>query len=395
MEKVRVRMLGGFSLEFGGRTLEDHGNRVRRSWLLLAYLLCNRERGVPQKELIDLLWGEEGSVNPSSVMKTTLHRARSLLSQLDEAAGPGMILTKRGVCRWNPEAEVSLDAEEFESLCRRAGEAEAEERLELYLRALSLYQGDFLGKYASEMWIVPISAYYHGIYVQAALEALALLEDQERQGEIAALCRRALVFEPYSENLYQHLMRSLLALGENGEAAAVFEDMSKLLSDNFGIDPAQESRRLYQEALRTVNTQAVSMRMVQEQLQEGDGEGGALMCGYDSFKTIYHAEARALARSGDAVHLCLLSVSGPDREALSKRSLDRYMAALQELIRGSLRKGDVAARCSVSQYILLLPQATYESSCMVCERLTRSFADQYPRSPVFMRYAVQALTPNV
>ena len=390
---LRVRMLGSFSLEWNGTSLQDTGNRLQRSWLLLAYILCNRNRAIPLKELIDLLWGEDGSVNPSGVMKTTLHRTRSLLGRLAGAEGPGMILARRGVCLWNPEIEVSLDTDEFESLCRRAGAEKDEERqLETYLQALALYQGDFLSKYSSEMWVLPISAYFHSLYVQTALEVLPLLARRDRQEEAAALCRQALVLEPYSEVLCQHLLRALLALGESRAAAAVYEDMCKQLADNFGVEPARETRLLYQEALQTVNSQVVSMRTVQEQLREEDS-GGALMCGYDSFKIIYHAEARAVARSGDAVHLCLLSVSG--REALSRRQLDHYMVSLQDLIRSSLRKGDVAARCSVSQFILLLPQATYESSCMVCERLTHSFSDRHPRSQILVRYSVQALTPNV
>ena len=79
---------------------------------------------------------------------------------------------------------------------------------------------------------------------------------------------------------------------------------------------------------------------------------------------------------------------------LSKRSLDRCMENLQELIRFSLRRGDVAARCSVSQYILLLPQANYENSCMVCERDIRAYCRQYPHSPATLHYSVQPLEPN-
>ena len=69
------------------------------------------------------------------------------------------------------------------------------------------------------------------------------------------------------------------------------------------------------------------------------------------------------------------------------------MENLQEL-RTSLRKGDIAARCSVSQYILMLPQANYENSCKVCERIIRAFARRYPRSPACLHRSVQTLGPN-
>ena len=71
------------------------------------------------------------------------------------------------------------------------------------------------------------------------------------------------------------------------------------------------------------------------------------------------------------------------------------MENLQELIRFSLRRGDVAARCRVSPYILLLPQANYENSCKVCERIIKGFCRQYPHSPAQLHYSVQPLEPNL
>lgn len=210
----------------------------------------------------------------------------------------------------------------------------------------------------------------------------------------AELCRSAITIEPYNELIYQHLMRDLLAQGQQREVISIYEDMSQLLFDNFGIMPADESRALYREAVRTVNDRAVSMGTLREQLREPDGLSGALFCDYDFFKVIYHAEARAVARSGDAVHICLLSVTDAAGEELAKRSLDRCMENLQELIRTSLRRGDIAARCSVSQYILMLPQANYENSCKVCDRIVRAFFRQYPHSPAKLHFTVQPLEPN-
>ena len=71
------------------------------------------------------------------------------------------------------------------------------------------------------------------------------------------------------------------------------------------------------------------------------------------------------------------------------------MQNLLGVIRSSLRRGDVASRCSVSQYILLLPQANYENSCMVCDRIVKAFGRQYPHSPAVLRFSVQPLDPKL
>lgn len=393
---LEVRMFGNFSVRKDDQEINDSDNRSRKVWLLLAYMIYCRSRSITQDELVGLLWSDgESSSNPLNALKTMFHRVRSSLNQLDSTAGHSLIIRRDGNYTWNPDVPFFFDVDEFERLCRAGAMAQDDgQRLENYLQALDLYRGDFLQKLSSEAWVIPISAYFHNLYIHTLLETLTLLEERDQMDQAAGLCRSAITIEPYNELIYQHLMRDLLAQGQQREVISIYEDMSQLLFDNFGIMPADESRALYREAVRTVNDRAVSMGTLREQLREPDGLSGALFCDYDFFKVIYHAEARAVARSGDAVHICLLSVTDAAGEELAKRSLDRCMENLQELIRTSLRRGDIAARCSVSQYILMLPQANYENSCKVCDRIVRAFFRQYPHSPAKLHFTVQPLEPN-
>ena len=195
------------------------------------------------------------------------HRVRASLNQLDGAAGHTLIIRRDGCYAWNTDVPFTYDVDDFERLCRAgAAMSDSEERLATYLKALELYQGDFLQKLSSEPWVVPISAYYHNLYIQTLLMTLPLLEDAARPDEAVALCRKAVEVEPYNELLYQHLMRSLLDLGQQRAAITVYEDMSQLLLDNFGIMPSDESRSLYREAIRTVNERAISIGTIREQL---------------------------------------------------------------------------------------------------------------------------------
>jgi DNA-binding SARP family transcriptional activator len=396
LNTLKVRMLGGFSIRLGGEEISDADNRSRKVWLLLAYILYCRSRTVPQEELMSLLWGEEeGSSNPNNALKTMFHRVRTALDQLGGGVGHTLIVRREGSYAWNNEISLSLDTEEFERLCRAgAAEPDAKKRLALDQAALELYAGDFLPKLSSEPWVVPISAYFHNLYVQTVLDAVSLLENSARWDEVAALCRRGVELEPYDENLYAHLMRSLLNLEDQKGAVAVYQNMSDLLFENFGTAPSDEVKALYRQAVHTINEREVNLGVVRDQLREDSGEsGGALLCDYDFFKMIYRAEARSVSRSGSAVHIGLLSV-GSEKGTLSKRSLDVCMDNLRDLICSSLRKGDIASRCSVSQYILMLPMANYENSCRVCERIVKAFTRQYPHSPAVLRYSVQPLEPN-
>lgn len=390
---LQVQMLGQFTLRYGDRTISDSDDRSRRVWSLLAYMLYNHGRSFAQEELIHLYWSNgEKSADPGNALKSIFHRIRTALDKLQPGLGRLLIRRKAGRYFWNNVMPLSLDIEDFEAHFHAAEAAGDDDvRLAEYQAALALYAGDPLPRMTDEIWTIPIVAYYHSLYTRAAAGAIELLEKQERTAEAVALCRRAIHIEPYQEDLYEHLMRGLLRTGDMKGAMSVYEEMSELLFAHFGVMPSETLRTLYRQATRTVNDRTLTMDEVCSQLAEPAPHSGAMVCEYDFFKILYRAEARSIARNGHSANICLLSVSGKDGEMLARRSLDPAMNNLQVLVQNNLRRGDVIARCSISQYIILLPQANYENSRMVADRLVSAFYRRYPHSPARLRYTVQPL----
>lgn len=390
---LQVQMLGQFTLRYGDRTISDSDDRSRRVWSLLAYMLYNHGRSFAQEELIHLYWSNnEKSADPGNALKSIFHRIRTALDKLQPGLGRLLIRRKAGRYFWNNVMPLSLDIEDFEAHFHAAEAAGDDDvRLTEYQAALALYAGDPLPRMTDEIWTIPIVAYYHSLYTRAAAGAIELLEKQERTAEAVALCRRAIHIEPYQEDLYEHLMRGLLRTGDMKGAMSVYEEMSEQLFAHFGVMPSETLRTLYRQATRTVNDRTLTMDEVCSQLAEPAPHGGAMVCEYDFFKILYRAEARSIARNGHSANICLLSVSGKDGEMLARRSLDPAMNNLQVLVQNNLRRGDVIARCSISQYIILLPQANYENSRMVADRLVSAFYRRYPHSPARLRYTVQPL----
>lgn len=391
---LQVQMLGQFTtLRYGDRTISDSDDRSRRVWSLLAYMLYNHGRSFAQEELIHLYWSNsEKSADPGNALKSIFHRIRTALDKLQPGLGRLLIRRKAGRYFWNNAMPLSLDIEDFEAHFHAAEAAGDDDvRLAEYQSALALYAGDPLPRMTDEIWTIPIVAYYHSLYTRAAAGAIELLEKQERTAEAVALCRRAIHIEPYQEDLYEHLMRGLLRTGDMKGAMSVYEEMSEQLFAHFGVMPSETLRTLYRQATRTVNDRTLTMDEVCSQLEEPAPHGGAMVCEYDFFKILYRAEARSIARNGHSANICLLSVSGKDGEMLARRSLDPAMNNLQVLVQNNLRRGDVIARCSISQYIILLPQANYENSRMVADRLVSAFYRRYPHSPARLRYTVQPL----
>ena len=378
---LRVQTLGGFSIRRGEAALT--GGRSRKLFLLLAFLIWERARPVSYGELTDLLWAgrEGGSLN---ALKAVLHRARSALDQLEPGCGKALILSREGGCQWNPEVSLVLDAEDFARLLAAGG-------LESRLEALALYRGDFLPSLAGHPWADARSVALRRQYLETLLAVLPALAEADRRQEIADLSVTACALEPCREDLCRLRMEALLRLGRCQEAAQAYGALHDHLLSRLGVLPSQALRDLYREALGERDPRAVSPATLLETLLEPP-RSGSLRCGFDAFRTICHSTARMAGRSGQPVHIALLTAAGDD--SLARRSLDRAMDHLEEVLREGLRRGDAAARCGAGQFILLLPQADYDASRTVCARLVRSFTRRYPHSPVHITCFVQPLPPN-
>ena len=118
-----------------------------------------------------------------------------------------------------------------------------------------------------------------------------------------------------------------------------------------------------------------------------------MICEFEFFRVLYRSVARSMERSGLTAHIVLLSMTG-DGGDVSRRKIDGAMDKVEEQIRLSLRKGDVAARCSASQYVILLQQANYENSIMVCNRIKKAFCRRYPHSEAVLNWEVQPIRPD-
>lgn len=395
MKSIQICMLGEFSLRAGTVILSDSGNRSKRIWGLLAYLICHRGRTIPQQKLISILWGDDSdSSNPENALRITMHRLRALLDQLWPGAGHELILRKDGHYGWNDQIPVTLDCDRFEALSQQSS-SDGDARLQACLDALGLFRGEFLPRQASEMWVIPIGTHFHNLFLQTTLEAASLLAERGRHEEAVHICRKAIAAEPYHEPLHQILMQELAASGNSKGAATVYEALSKRLFDDFGIRPSAQTQEIYRTAAHSPENRFLPMEEVLQHLQEPEGNTGAMECDYDYFKVLCYAQSRAIERNGNATHIGLLRLISPDEKPLTKRSMDRIMEQLGETLRRNLRRGDAISRCSSSQYIIMLPNANYEDSCMVCRRIIAAFTRVHPHVHAKINFMVQPLMPGI
>ena len=390
MKRLQVCMLGDFSISETNRDISNTGNRSRKVWSLIAYLLYHRGNVIRQSELIDRLWGDnQSSLNPGGALKTLLYRARAELDDLWDGAGKQLILScGDGYC-WNNDVEVFLDYEAFEQL----GDEDSDMSLDEKVERMALYQGDFLEKMNSELWVLPIAAYYHNQFISSLLSIVPEMIEAGRCNEALRFCSVASKLEPYNEEVHCLYMRAYLACGQQKKAIDVYDALSERLLSDLGVIPSEATRAMYHEAIKTHNSYAISIDTLQGQLRENSDEMGALICEYDFFRVLYFSMARSVMRSGIAVHIALISAVDKNGE-LPLKKIEKVMPNVEDVIQHSLRRGDSAARCSASQYVIMLPRANYENTCMVCERIIKAYYKKHARNDVILRYEVRALEPD-
>ena len=289
-----------------------------------------------------------------------------------------------------------MDTEEFSDLIIEASNEKYSDkkRMELYSEAFSIYQGDFLPKLAGELWIIPLSTYYHSLYVQSVLSYSEILLRSEKFSEIVELCSNSLQIEPFDERLHAILITSLMKQGKNNHAINHYQTATELLYQRLGVHPSPELREIYMKIMNQQNSLETDLELIQNDLKETTYNLGAYFCEYGVFKEIYRLENRRAMRQGTCLHLALMTVSLSDGTVPPLDLLNKTMDKLRDIIPLNLRRGDVFCRYSGAQFALLLPSANYENGKLVLTRIVQAFQKKHRNNSLKINYKLQELDLN-
>ncbi|WMI82272.1 BTAD domain-containing putative transcriptional regulator [Anaerotignum sp. MB30-C6] len=396
-EEFRVTMLGEFTIEYGDSIISDQSNRSKKVWTLLEYIIVHRKRFVSQDELIDLLWSDSNSRDPINTLKVLMHRVRSTLEDLDFEDSRRMILYRNGAYGWNQDYTCVTDIDEFQRLIYESDQETEDDarKIALLLQAESLYQGHFLQKKASEPWVIPIANYYRTLYNRVVLDLAHMLFEHKKYEQLASVCQKAILFEPYEEQFYIYLIQVLICTGHLEKALDLYHHVTDLFMKELGVTPSEELRALYKDVVKTIKTPEMNLSVIKSKLDESREEIGCVFCEYEFFKLVYRLETRSIGRTGDTSFLCLISAVDKNTVGIpSRRVLNRSMDALKTTIQYNIRSGDVFTRYSVNQYLIMLPYTTTETANMVAQRLLKVFRKEFPNISIVLKYSTQQIMPK-
>lgn len=381
---LEIKTFGSFSIarQIGEEALviSANDNYSRKLWGLLEYLLVFRKHGVTRTELIDVFWGDDYGGNPDNNLKALVFRARSTMTALGFPDGKDVIIYKNNSYKFSDAITLNVDAEKFETLCFEAdNEKDPETKLKNTLLALDLYDGDFLSGSTDFPWATTLNIYYHSKYIKLCYNAIALFEQAKRHEEIISLCKKALKIDAYDERLHRSLIEAFADSGAKQAAMQHYTYVVDFFITELAVSPSKELTALYRKITSDIISKKQNLHTVRDMLQEFGDDVNPFFCGYATFRDICQLDARTSSRSGALSQLVMLTLSALPGKPLSSGQIHSGMGYLMQAIRTTLRMSDAFCKFSSVQFLLLLPNTSYENGQNAIERILRQFHRLHPR----------------
>lgn len=395
--QLEIATLGRFGVRCGDILLSEKAKRSYRLWDLFRFLITFRDRGSPPELIAETLWPDHEYEDPTGAVRTMVYRLRRLLTEKSGCTETDFITFHQGGYQWNTKVNYRLDADEFERLCMQAAQVAAakhtEQAIDLYHQALSMYKGEYLPESSHHEWAIPVRHRYHRIYLKALAEMILLLKGARRHGEIITICERAFDVEPLEEEIHLAFLEALMATGRQKQARAHYEYITSALYRELGVKPSAAMRSLYQRMRDDQPGMELDLSIIQESLREQQQAEGAFLCDPATFRSLYKLETRRGERSGQAVFLVLLTLTGPDFEPPHPAILRPAVRELEDLLVKNLRKGDIVSQWNEAQFLIIMPGLNMEHAEMVLRRIKNSIDPDSHISTLTLHTKLQSLLP--
>jgi predicted ATPase/DNA-binding SARP family transcriptional activator len=243
-EVLRIRVLGGFSVEVDGSRVPDDVWRLRRAKTLIKLLALAPDQRLHADEACELIWPGRAPGSARNNLHQALYAARRALDAAGLDGGRCLEL-KDDLIALCPSDRLEIDAVAFEEA---AASAREEAHPAAYRTALRAYEGELLPEDRYEEWTSSRREALRELRVNLGIELAELEAPADQAAAIDAL-RAVLVEAPLHEPAHRALMRLYAGAGQRQEALAQFQELKRGLRREFEDEPDDETRRLYQDIL--------------------------------------------------------------------------------------------------------------------------------------------------
>lgn len=253
MPFLSISMLGSLDVTLDGKRVD--GFEYNKVKALLAYLTIESERPHHREILAEILWPER----PAQMARNSLRQALSILRNVinDRSADIPYLSISRDTVQFNKRSDYWLDVNVFvDSLnaCRdnmRRNLDPAVTCTHWLKQAARLYRGDFMDQFLlnDSLQFMEWLNLKRDEYRREAIEVFSLLssyyENQNEFEEARYFAKKQLDLDDTQEEGHRKLMRIYYQLGERNSALTQYESCQKILNEELGVQPEEETQNLY------------------------------------------------------------------------------------------------------------------------------------------------------
>jgi DNA-binding SARP family transcriptional activator len=246
---LRIYLTGALQAEYGQRLLRESQLGGPQGRFVFAYLVTERKRAVSQSELADAIWPGALPGSWGMALSAIISKLRTQYGKL--GLDRARIIGHSFSCyQFTPPVETWVDVEAaLAGLDAAEGLVAAGKPQAAYgpsLIATTILRRTFLPG-DDTTW----SNEHRDALASALVRALdCRVEALVANGEVELAlthARESVRLEPYRESGYRKLMRVQAQMGERGEAVRAYKELEKLLADELGVEPSDETTSVYRE----------------------------------------------------------------------------------------------------------------------------------------------------
>ncbi len=246
-ENMLFRMLGPLEVYgFDGKPVDIPQHKPR---VLLSLLLLNSGTWVSIDRISAVLWEEEPPRSSAGNIKTYVSQLRRTLPP--NHAEHNRIESRSGAYRINV-TPGEFDVSVFEKMAYRGREAlrdgADEIAVEYFQEALELWRGQPFDELPEDITLAEAVRLEEQHW--AVLEDLIDVRLSRGHHDVVLPTLRALTIEyPLRERLWGQLLLALHRSGRRAEALSAYQTVYRLLTNELGVEPGVDLRRLHQQVL--------------------------------------------------------------------------------------------------------------------------------------------------
>jgi DNA-binding SARP family transcriptional activator len=257
---LTIHLLGAFRAAINDKPIIDFPHGQARA--IFKYLVYHHQQNIPREVLMDIFWPEADPESARNSLNVAFYNIRKALRTVMDFP---VVLFVDGAYGLNPEVDVWVDVEEFDTYIRMAHKLETEgqinkAKVKLEIAA-NLYQGDFLAEDLYEEWAIYTRERLRAQYLDTLSRLCRIYYHQGQYTACAALCQLILKYDHCHEEAHCRLIRCYGRQNQYHLSIRQYQVCADALQNELGIEPGSETVKLYERARRREHTQPLKLHL--------------------------------------------------------------------------------------------------------------------------------------